>query len=149
MIIDTLFENWLGIWLPPFTKDVSGGSRISPRRGRQLSGGGRQHSILPNFPENCMKLREFGPAGGGASKILLCRSATGCGFHVPLCSLWTTPSPTYTNAQPLPVCVMVTSVILFPNKWCAVSNKINLSSGGVMKLFEKPWIDRPPVVAGG
>ena len=42
----------------------SGGSRISPRRGRQLPGGwgwGRQHTILPNFPKNCMKLKEFGP----------------------------------------------------------------------------------------
>ena len=39
---------------------LSGGSRISPR-GRQLPrGGGRQHMILPNFPENCMKLKEFG-----------------------------------------------------------------------------------------
>ena len=27
---------------------------------RQLSGG-RQHTILPNFPKNCMKLKEFGP----------------------------------------------------------------------------------------
>ena len=30
-----------------------------------------------NSPENCMKLKEFGPLSGGrASKILLCRSAT-------------------------------------------------------------------------
>ena len=29
-------------------------------RGR---GGGRQHTILPNFPPNCMKLKEFGPRG--------------------------------------------------------------------------------------
>ena len=45
----------------------SGGSRISPRRGRQLPGGrgGRQHTILPKFPKNCMKLKEFGPRGGG------------------------------------------------------------------------------------
>ena len=43
---------------------ASGGSRISPRRGRQLSGGGRQHTILPNFPKNCMKLKEFGLRGG-------------------------------------------------------------------------------------
>ena len=57
-----------------FTK-TSGGSRISPRRGRQLSRG-CQHTILPNFPQNCMKLKEFGPRGGRASKILLCRSAT-------------------------------------------------------------------------
>ena len=57
---------------------TSGGSRISSRRGRQLSRGGRQHTILPNFAKNCMKLKEFGPPGGGgrASKILLCRSAT-------------------------------------------------------------------------
>ena len=26
--------------------------------------GGRQHTILPNFPKNCMKLKEFGPPGG-------------------------------------------------------------------------------------
>ena len=42
---------------------TSGGSRISPRRGRQLPRG-RQHMILPNFTKNCMKLKEFGPRGG-------------------------------------------------------------------------------------
>ena len=36
---------------------TSGGSGISPRRGRQ-------HTILPYFPKNCMKLKEFGPQGG-------------------------------------------------------------------------------------
>ena len=25
--------------------------------------GGRQHTILPKFPKNCMKLKEFGPGG--------------------------------------------------------------------------------------
>ena len=49
-----------------FFVHISGGSRISPRRGRQLPRGGRQHMILPIFPENCMKLKEFGPPGGGA-----------------------------------------------------------------------------------
>ena len=29
------------------------------------SPGVRQHTILPNFPKNCMKLKEFVPAGGG------------------------------------------------------------------------------------
>ena len=29
--------------------------------------GGRQHTILPNFPKNCMKLKEFGPPGGHVS----------------------------------------------------------------------------------
>ena len=47
-----------------------------PRGGGANSPGGHQHTILPNFPKNCMKLKEFGPPGGGASKILLCRSAT-------------------------------------------------------------------------
>ena len=47
--------------------DYSGGSRISPGGGGANSpGGGRQHTILPNFPENCMKSKEFGRPGGGA-----------------------------------------------------------------------------------
>ena len=42
--------------------------------------------ILPNFPKNCMKLKEFGPQGGGCtSKILLCRSATGKSPHKHFC----------------------------------------------------------------
>ena len=32
------------------------------RWGRQLPGG-RQHTILPTFPKNCMKLKEFGLGG--------------------------------------------------------------------------------------
>ena len=38
-----------------------------PRGGGANSpGGGRQHTIFPNFPKNCMRLKEFGP-GGDAS----------------------------------------------------------------------------------
>ena len=37
---------------------ISGGSRISPRLG-----GPNLHTILPNFPKNCMKLKAFGPGG--------------------------------------------------------------------------------------
>ena len=37
-----------------------------PRGGGANSPGGRQHTILPKFPKNCMKLKEFGPRGGGA-----------------------------------------------------------------------------------
>ena len=46
--------------------------------GTQTSGGTRQHMILPNFPKNCMKFKEFGFGGGGrhVSKILLTRSTT-------------------------------------------------------------------------
>ena len=35
-----------------------------PQGGGANSPGGRQHTILPNFPKNCMKLKEFGPRGG-------------------------------------------------------------------------------------
>ena len=35
-----------------------------PRGGGANSPRGRQHMILPNFPKNCMKLKEFGPGGG-------------------------------------------------------------------------------------
>ena len=31
--------------------------------------GGRQHTILPKFPPNCMKLKEFGPPGGARPKF--------------------------------------------------------------------------------
>ena len=44
---------------------ISGGSRISPRWGRQPSGG-YQHMILGKFPKNCMQLKEFGPGGAHA-----------------------------------------------------------------------------------
>ena len=37
-----------------------------PEEGAPTPQGGRQHMILPIFPENCMKLKEFGPPGGGA-----------------------------------------------------------------------------------
>ena len=47
-----------------------------PPGGGANSPGGCQHTILPRFPKNCMKLKEFGPPGVRTSKILLCRSAT-------------------------------------------------------------------------
>ena len=34
-----------------------------PEEGAPTPQGGRQHTILPNFPKNCMKLKEFGPGG--------------------------------------------------------------------------------------
>ena len=63
--------------------DLMSGTAVAdpgfPRGGAPTLRGGRQHMILPNFPKNCMKLKEFGPPGRGgrASKILLSRSATG------------------------------------------------------------------------
>ena len=41
-----------------------------PGGGRQLPRGGRQHTILPNFPKNCMKSKEFGRPGGGGARPL-------------------------------------------------------------------------------
>ena len=41
-----------------------------PRGGGANSPRGRQHTILPNFPKNCMKLKEFGPEGGGGGASL-------------------------------------------------------------------------------
>ena len=38
-----------------------------PRRGgANPQGGGANLLFCPNFPENCMKMKEFGPRGGGA-----------------------------------------------------------------------------------
>ena len=34
-----------------------------PKEGVPTPQGGHQHTILPNFPQNCMKLKEFGPPG--------------------------------------------------------------------------------------
>ena len=48
-----------------------------PRGGGANSPGGRQHTILPYFPENCMKLKEFGPPGGARVPRTPLRSATG------------------------------------------------------------------------
>ena len=39
-----------------------------PRGGGANSPGGRQHTILPNFPKNCMKLTEFRPPGRGGAR---------------------------------------------------------------------------------
>ena len=36
-----------------------------PRGGGANSPGGRQHTNLPNFPKNCMKLKIWMPGGGG------------------------------------------------------------------------------------
>ena len=40
-----------------------------PEEGAPTLQGGRQHTILPNFPKNCMKLKEFGPGGGARPKF--------------------------------------------------------------------------------
>ena len=40
-----------------------------PRGGGANSPAGRQHTISPKFPKNCMKLKEFGPQGGGGARV--------------------------------------------------------------------------------
>ena len=70
--LESATDNWIELKRIKSLKYISayyrGGSRIPRRRGRQSSGG-RQHTILPNFPKNCMKLKEFGPPGGGARPL--------------------------------------------------------------------------------
>ena len=49
--------------------------------------GGRQHTILPNFPKKLHEIERIWTPGGRASKILLCRSATDyCGHVYIICS---------------------------------------------------------------
>ena len=65
------------------THNFSGGSRISPRRGRQLPRGAANIRFRQNFPKTAWNWKNLDPRGG-ASKILLCRSATAfgwCLFH--------------------------------------------------------------------
>ena len=40
-----------------------------PEEGAPTPRGARQHTILPKFPKNHMKLKEFGPRGGGARPL--------------------------------------------------------------------------------
>ena len=39
-----------------------------PEEGAPTPQGGRQHTNLPKFPKNCMKLKEFGPPGGRGTR---------------------------------------------------------------------------------
>ena len=48
------------------TEWISGGSRITPRWGRELQRVSEKLLFSQFFHKNCMKLKEFGP-GGGAS----------------------------------------------------------------------------------
>ena len=52
-------DGWVNGWAVADLGFPRGGGANSP-------GGGRQHMISPKFPKNCMKLKEFGPPGGGA-----------------------------------------------------------------------------------
>ena len=51
---------------PDSTTPFRGRSRIPRRRGRQPSRRGCQHTIFPNFPKNCMKMRKFWAVGARA-----------------------------------------------------------------------------------
>ena len=56
--------------------EYSGGSRISPRRGRQLSRGVPTYDF-PKFSQKLHEIERIWTRGGHTSKFLLCRSATG------------------------------------------------------------------------
>ena len=67
------FLRWIELGLQSnFISICSGGSRIFPRGGREPSRGGVN---TPNFPENCMKSKEFGRPGGGVRPSRPPRSA--------------------------------------------------------------------------
>ena len=51
-----------GSWRTP----LSGGSRISPRRGRQLPGGGANIQFHQNFPKTAWNWKNLDPQEGGA-----------------------------------------------------------------------------------
>ena len=53
---EILFYKYILVADPGFPR---GGGTNSPE-------GGRQQTILPRFPKNCMKLKEFGPPRGEA-----------------------------------------------------------------------------------
>ena len=58
-----------------------------------LREGGRQHTILPNFPKNCMKLKEFGPPGGARPKFYYVDPPLS--YHAILQLTWWTHGGTY------------------------------------------------------
>ena len=54
-----------------------------PQGGGANSPGGHQHTILPNFPKNCMKLKEFGSQGACIPHApLRSAAAYGCVFRL-------------------------------------------------------------------
>ena len=57
-----------------------------PQGGGANSPGGHQHTILPNFSKNCMKLKEFGPQGGAHPKFYYVDPPLNWKLFVPLLS---------------------------------------------------------------
>ena len=55
------------MWLSPPTESVADPG--FPEEGAPTPRG-CQHTILPNFPKNCMKLKEFGPPGVGHASLV-------------------------------------------------------------------------------
>ena len=68
------------IYYQKLANTLTGGSSIPGRSGCQPwgRGAGHQHTILPNFPKNYMKLRTFWAVGG----VCPLRSATGIDINV-------------------------------------------------------------------
>ena len=93
------------------------GSRISPRWGWQLSRG-RQHTILPNFPKNCMKLKESGPPWPSLAPSPL-RSATTLSSFSEVSLGWLLKL--FTSAgyglYPVKICLLFTSNVHIRGVW--------------------------------
>ena len=87
-----------------------------PEGGREPSRGGVN---TPNFPENCMKSKEFGRPGGGA-----------CVPHAPL------DPPMFLMMISKYKCVLITSSAKFHNSNMSLSNE-----AGVAIEFLSVWVD--------
>ena len=54
-----------------------------PKEGAPTPHGGCQHTILPKFPKNCMKLKEFGPPRGACIPCAPLDLLLGCTVRFP------------------------------------------------------------------
>ena len=73
-----------------YTLTSSCGCRISPKGGAPTPrwGGGYQHTTLPNFLKNCMKLKEFGPSSGSRCRVRGARNMKSMRLPLAAIFLW-------------------------------------------------------------
>ena len=90
----------------------SGGSRIFPRGGREPSRGGVN---TPNFPENCMKSKEFGRPGGA------------CVPHAPPPRSANGECPKFYYVD-LPLVIAAQFVVLIFSEWSFLTQEVAVDS---------------------
>ena len=108
-----------------------GGYRILRRRGHQPSRG-RQHTNLPDFPKNCMKLRNFWSAGRDA-----------CWRHSPLdppLHWWFEGKPRICTAPTLPPPSPISFIFMQFLAKIIPSNRFSTQRQGLAPPSGKSWI---------